>query len=160
MDQRHNQKEKSMLRKLSFAITVLIGLVTAAVAQTGSIQVDNPWARASVGKTGAIYLTIKNTGGTDDRLVSAATPAADQAQLHIEINDNGVMKMRPLSAIDVKANSTVTLAPGGMHVMLVGLKQPLKEGQSFPLTLTFAKAGQIDATVMVMKAGAMNGMAM
>jgi len=149
-----------MLKALSSAVTVFIGLITVAVAQTGSIQIDNPWARASVGKTGAIYLTIKNTGGTDDRLMSATTPAADQAQLHIEINDNGIMKMRPLSAIDVKGNSTVTLAPGGMHVMLVGLKQPLKEGQSFPLTLSFAKAGKIDVTVKVMKAGAMNGMAM
>ena len=149
-----------MLKALSFAVTVFIGLITVAVAQTGSIQIDNPWARASVVKTGAIYLTIKNTGGTDDRLVSAVTPAAEQAQLHIEINDNGIMKMRPLSAIDAKAHSTVTLAPGGMHVMLVGLKQPLKEGQSFPLMLSFAKAGKIDVTVMVMKAGAMNGMAM
>jgi hypothetical protein len=105
-------------------------------------------------------MTIKDVGSTDDRLVAVATPVADQAQLHIEMNDNGIMKMRPLSAIDVRANSTVALAPGGMHVMLIGLKQPLKEGQSFPMTLTFEKAGKLQVTVATQKAGATNGMAM
>lgn len=149
-----------MLKSLSLALTLMIGLVTAAAAQTPAIQVDQPWARASAGKTGAVYMTIKNSGSSDDQLIAVATPAADRAQMHIEINDNGVMKMRPISAIDVKASSSVTLAPGGLHVMLVGLKQPLTEGQRFPLTLTFAKAGKIDVTVITAKAGAMSGMAM
>jgi periplasmic copper chaperone A len=66
-------------------------------------------------------------------------------QLHIEINDNGIMKMRPLKSTS-KANGKATLAPGGMHFMLIGLKHHLKDGQSFPLTLTFEKAGKIDVT--------------
>ena len=75
-----------------------------------------------------------------------------------KIDDNGVMKLRPLKAIDVKANGEATLKPGGMHVMLVGLKQPLKEGENFPLTLTFEKAGKIDVKVAVKKAGSLGNM--
>ena len=146
-----------------YRMVTLIGMlvsciVTVAIAQTATIAVDHPWARASNAKTGAVYMSIKNTGPADDRLLAAASPVADQLQLHIEINDNGVMKMRPVPAIDVKANSEATLKPGGMHVMLIGLKQPLKEGQSFPLTLTFEKAGKIDVTVVVEKAGSMGNM--
>lgn len=147
-----------MFKMLSLPGLLLLGFIATAAAQTTTIQIDHCWARASVTKTGAVYMTIKNTGGSDDRLVAVATPVADRAQLHIEIDDNGIMRMRPLSAIDVKANSTVTLAPGGMHVMLIGLKQRLKEGQSFPMTLTFEKAGTLHVTAATQKAGAMNGM--
>jgi copper(I)-binding protein len=149
-----------MFKMLSLSGFLMLGFIATAAAQTTTIQIDRCWARASVTKTGAVYMTIKNTGSTDDRLVAVATPVADRAQLHIEMNDNGIMKMRPLSAIDVKANSTVTLAPGGMHVMLIGLKQRLKEGQSFPMTLTFEKAGTLHVTVATEKAGATSGMPM
>ena len=149
-----------MFKMLSLPGFLMLGFIATAAAQTTTIQIDHCWARASVTKTGAVYMTIKNTGNADDRLVAVATPVADRAQLHIEMNDNGIMKMRPLSAIDVKANSTVTLAPGGMHVMLIGLKQRLKEGQSFPMTLTFEKAGTLHVTVATQKAGATNDMAM
>jgi len=77
------------------------------------------------------------------------------AELHRTENDNGVMKMVPIAAIDVKAGQKVALAPGGYHVMLMDLKAPLTEGQSFPLTLVFDKAGKIDVMVKVGKAGAM-----
>jgi len=82
---------------------------------------------------------------------------AGEAQLHTTITDNGVMKMRPVSAIDLKPGASVTLKPGGMHVMLMDLKQPLKNGDSFPIALTFEKAGKVNATVKVQKAGAMSG---
>jgi len=88
------------------------------------------------------------------------TPIADQAQLHTEINDKGIMKMRAVSAIDVKPKGHTILKPGGLHVMLIGLKQPLKVVESFPLTLTFEKAGKLDVTVTVEKAAAMGGMKM
>ncbi len=68
--------------------------------------------------------------------------------------------MRPLPAIDVKSGGQTTLGPGGFHVMLISLKQPLKEGESFPLTLTFEKAGKLDVSVKVEKAGSMGGMRM
>jgi copper(I)-binding protein len=142
---------------LTLAGLFALGATAPAHAQA-TIDIDHPWARASMGKTGAVYLTIRNSAATDDRLVGAASPIADKAQLHSETNDNGVMKMRPLAAIDVKAKGQATLKPGGMHLMLIGLKQPLKAGDSFPLTLTFEHAGTIDVTVAVRKAGSMDDM--
>jgi periplasmic copper chaperone A len=105
-------------------------------------------------------MTVANKGPVQDRLLAAATPVADQAQLHTEINDKGIMKMREVPAIDVKPGGQTMLKPGGLHLMLVGLKQPLKVGDSFPLTLTFEKAGRLDVTVTVEKAPAMGGMKM
>ena len=146
-----------MLRRLWRVLILCLTLSAAAHAQTAGIQIEHPWARASGGQTGVVYLTIKNAGAADDRLVAAASPVAAKSELHITINDNGVMKMRPLSAIDVKAGSEIVLKPTGMHLMLMGLKQPLKEGQSFPLTLTFEKAGKVDTVVIIEKAGSAGG---
>jgi periplasmic copper chaperone A len=135
--------------------TFIVWLASAALAQSGPISVTDAWARASNVPTGAVYMTINNTGGTDDRLVAAQSPVAKIVQVHIEINDNGIMKMRQLQSVDVKSNSKATLSPGGIHLMLIGLKHHLKTGQSFPLTLTFEKAGKIEVTVAVKKAGSM-----
>ncbi len=144
-----------MTRMLMLLITSC--LFTVAAAQTATIAVDHPWARASIGQVGVVYMTLKNTGTIDDRLVAAATPVAAQAQLHISVNNNGVMSMRPLAAIELKAHGQTVLQPDGMHLMLTGLKHPLKAGQRFPLTLTFAKAGSLTVTVPVMKVGSMGG---
>jgi copper(I)-binding protein len=149
-----------MLKTISLAGLLIVSLAATALAENNSVQVDHPWARPSAGQTGAVYMTIANKGPVDDRLVSATTPIADQAQLHTEINDKGIMKMRAVSAIDVKPKGHTILKPGGLHVMLIGLKQPLKVGESFPLTLTFEKAGTFDVTVTVEKAAAMGGMKM
>lgn len=134
----------------------------AALAQQAPIVVTGAWARAMPkgASTGAAYVTVTNRGGAEDQLVGASTPVAAKAQLHTTITDNGVMKMRPVSEIAVKPGATVALKPGGFHLMLTGLKQPLTEGRSFPLTLNFAKAGKIETTVTVAKAGAMTGMDM
>ena len=144
-----------MTKTLSITVAYLIFLTTAALAQTGSISVTDAWARASSVSTGAVYMTIANAGAADDKLVAAQSPVAKQVQMHIEINDNGIMKMRPLPSIDVKGNAKATLAPGGMHLMLIGLKHHLKSGQNFPLTLTFAKAGSENVAVEVEKVGSM-----
>lgn len=149
---------------LSMTAVFVFCLVTAALAESGPISVSDVWARASNVSTSAVYLTVTNSGAADDKLIAAESPVAKQAQLHIEIDDHGIMKMRPLASIDVKANGKATLAPGGMHIMLMGLKHHLKAGQTFPLTLTFEKAGKIAVTVAVKKAGAtedsMGGMKM
>jgi copper(I)-binding protein len=133
-----------------------------AWAQSSAIAVQQPWARATPGgaKTGVVYMTIVNSGGADDQLVAASTPIAVEAQLHQTSMDNGVIKMRPIAALDLKAGATVKLAPGGYHLMLDNLKQPLKDGDSFPLTLTFAKSGKQDVQVTVAKIGAMQPDAM
>jgi len=142
-----------ILALISALCLVLLGSA-AAKADTG-IEIDHPWARATAGGSanGAVYLKIVNHGG-DDTLIAAATPAAGKAELHVSANENGVMTMRPLGEVAVKAGSTVEFKPNGMHVMLLGLKQPLKAGETFPLTLTFRKAGTIATAVKVEKPGA------
>jgi copper(I)-binding protein len=143
-----------MLSKpLAFAACLLIA--GAALAQTGQVELKDAWARATPGKAenGAAYLTIVSPAA--DRLVSVATPVAKKAELHTMTTEGGVMKMRPLAGVDVPAGQLVTLKPGGAHIMLMGLNQPLQAGQSFPLTLSFEKAGQREVTVKVEKPGAM-----
>ena len=150
----------SAIRSLVVATALLLGLATAAQAQSASgppIRIEGPWARATPGgaRNGAAYLTIVNQGPADDRLVAISTPAAGTAALHQTMEEQGVMKMLPVPALDLKAGATVAFEPGGYHIMLMNLKAPLKEGQTFPLALTFEKAGRIEVTVKVGKAGAM-----
>jgi periplasmic copper chaperone A len=133
-------------------------LAQDAFAQDGGgPKVEHPWARATPGqsKTGAAYLTIE--GGTaPDKLVGVSTPAAGKAEIHTQMNESGVMKMHGVDGVAVPAGRKVELKPGSYHVMLMDLKHPLKEGESFPLTLTFEKAGKREVTVPVGKVGAMD----
>jgi copper(I)-binding protein len=132
-----------------------LALTAAAPAQTLPLAVSDAWARATPGKStiGAAYATIESP--TADRLVAASTPVASKAELHTMSMSGMVMKMRPIAGVDIPAGQKVTLAPGGMHIMLIGLKKPLQAGQSFPLALTFAKAGTRTVEVAVEKVGAM-----
>jgi periplasmic copper chaperone A len=128
---------------------------TATLAQVGDIQIKGAWARATPGgaQTAAVYVTVESANG--DRLTGVSTPAAQQADIHSMTMEGSVMKMRQVDGIDLPAGTAVTLKPGGYHIMLTGLAQPLAEGQSFPLTLDFAKAGARQVTVSVEKIGAM-----
>jgi periplasmic copper chaperone A len=143
------------LRILTVA-AALCAFAASASAQTSPVSISNPWARATPAgaSTAAIYLTLEAPAA--DKLVSVATPAAKQADLHTMSMDNGVMKMRALPAgIDLPARQKVTLKPGGMHIMLSALTGPLKEGETIPLTLNFAKSGAQQISVPVEKVGAM-----
>ncbi len=124
--------------------------------KAGGIAVSQPWARATApgAPAGAAYLTVTNSGKEADRLVAASSPAAKTTELHTHIHDNGVMRMRPVEAIDVPAGGTVALKPGGLHVMLMGLTQPLSQGSTVDVTLTFEKAGKVTVPVAVQSAGA------
>lgn len=125
-----------------------------AAARAGDITIEQPFARATPAKVGGVFLVLKNGGGTADRLVKAASPVAGNVELHTHIKDGDAMRMRAVENIPVPANGQTALEPGGYHIMLIGLKQPLKEGGSIPLTLTFEKAGSVTVTVPVQKAGA------
>jgi len=140
--------------RIVLLVAGLIFVAGAASAQTGQLTVENAWARATPGKSavGAAYVTIRSP--TPDRLVAASTPVAKKAELHTMSMSGMVMKMRPVAGIDIPANQPVTLAPSGLHIMLEGLTKPLKAGQSFPLTLTFDKAGTRTVNVAVEKVGA------
>src|SRR5205823_7300517 len=98
-------------------------------------------------------LTIESAGG--DRLTGISTPAAKKAELHTMSMDGNVMKMRPLAGLDLPAGQKVALKPGAVHIMLMGLSEPLRAGQSFPLTLRFEKSGGREINVVVESAGAM-----
>jgi len=149
-----------MVRIGALTVALMICLASAARANSGPISIADVWARASNVSTGAVYMIINNSGDTNDRLVAAQSPVAKAVQIHIEINDNGFIKMRQLQSVEVKSNGKATLAPDGTHLMLIGLKHHLENGQKFPLTLTFEKAGKIEVTVAVKKAGSMGGMKM
>ena len=143
---------------MSFLLALAInGQVHAQTPDAKSIVIDHPWARATPtgAKTGAAYVTLINNGSSGDRLLAAKTPVADAVQFHSVSEENGVSRMREMRAVEVPPGGKVTFSPGGMHIMLVGLKQPLKEGQTFPLSLTFEKAGKVDVTVSIAKVGAM-----
>ena len=136
------------------ALAASLVVASAALAQTNQLEVSNAWARATPGKAenGAAYLTIQSP--TPDRLLTVSSPVAKKAELHTMSMEGMVMKMRPLAGVDIPAGQPVTLKPGGQHVMLLGLDAPLREGQSFPLTLTFEKAGTRTVTVAIEKPGA------
>ena len=136
------------------ALAASLAIASAALAQPTQLEVNSAWAGATPGKAenGAAYLTIQSP--TADRLVSVSSPVAKKAELHSMSMQGAVMKMRPIDGLDVPAGQPVALKPGGEHIMLMGLNQQLHEGQSFPLTLDFEKAGPRTVTVTVEKAGA------
>ena len=121
-----------------------------ALVPDSGVTVHDAWARASAGAatTGAAYVTLMG-GNQQDQLISVSTPVAATAEVHETINDNGVMKMRPLPGLAVPAGGMVTFVPGGTHIMLTGLKQKLTAGQNFPLTLTFAHTAPLTVNVQV-----------
>jgi len=143
---------------LSLVLSLLAGPVLAHDAKVGDLVIMEPWARATIGqvKTGVVYLTVVNHGATGDRLLAVSTPAAAKAELHTHIMDEGVMKMRPVEAIDIAAKGSTALEPGGYHVMLMGVQEPLREGEAFPMTLTFETAGSVDVEVHVQGIAAMH----
>jgi hypothetical protein len=126
--------------------------------RAGDLHIRHPYATPTPpgAKVGAAYLaTLENRGTRADRLLGAASPIAERIELHAsDIDAAGVMRMRRLEAIDLAPGAAVRLRPGrGAHLMLLGLKQPLKVGDSFPLTLQFEHAGSVEVRVDVQKPG-------
>jgi len=151
------------LAAISAAIIAMISvsIATAHQEKVGSVTVHHPWARASAtsqAKTGAIFLKLENHSDSEVILIEASTDVAKRTELHTHImNDNGVMQMRPVEGgIRVSASETVELKPGGLHIMLMGLKAPLFEGEFFDITLTFSdgSTGTVPVEVMGVAAGA------
>jgi periplasmic copper chaperone A len=131
--------------------------VSAHEYKTGDLLIGHPWARptAEGAKIGAAYLSIENKGKEADKLVSAESTAAEKAELHQSSEVNGVMSMRPVEGgIEVKSGAVTELKPGGYHIMLLGLKRQLREGDMVPLTITLAKAGPVSVEIKVEKTGA------
>jgi len=121
----------------------------------GSLTISHGWTRAAgANATGAGFMTIRNTGPQPDRLLSAATPIARSVELHTSFRDGDVMRMRPVPNIEIPPGQTVELRPGGNHIMLIGLAEPLRQGSAITLTLTFERAGETRVPLDVLAAGA------
>ncbi len=148
---------KTILNVLAGLLLTLALGAGVARADNGGIRIEQAWGRATPGnaKTGAFYLSITNTGSAPDRLTAASTPAANSVQLHETIMVNNVMEMRPLPSVTIEPGKTVVFEPGHDHIMLMGLKAPLKAGDKVPLTLTFDHAGAQQVMVAIGKVGAM-----
>ncbi|HEY2873581.1 MAG TPA: copper chaperone PCu(A)C [Reyranella sp.] len=152
-----------LVRSPLLALLALLLGASPAVAhdyKLGALEIDQPWARATppTAPTGGGYLSVKNTGTTPDRLMSASSPAAGAVQVHQMKMEGSIMRMRELDGpLEIKPGETVTLAPGGLHLMMLGLKEPLKQGENVPLTLVFEKAGKVDVELAVVAMGATPG---
>ena len=145
-----------MFRRLILAAPLLLALPAAAQeVRAGDLVITQGWSRAAgAGGTGAGYLSISNRGTTADRLLSASSPAARAAELHPHMREGDVMRMRPMPAIDIPPGGTVTLQPGGQHLMLLGLSAPLRQGETVPVTLRFERAGEVRVNLAIQAAGA------
>jgi hypothetical protein len=142
---------------LAIALVLIgVGGATAHEYTSKSVTVAHPWARATPGgvKVGGAYLEMRAAAESGDRLIAAKSPVAGAAELHSHIMENGIARMRRVDAIVVPAGKSVTLRPGGYHLMLTDLKAPLKEGDLLKLTLVFEKAGEIEVEATVEPIGA------
>ncbi len=134
-------------------LALSLGLAAPAMAQ--GVAVEQPWTRAAPqGGVGGAFMTLRNTGTTEDRLLAVTSPLAGKVELHETRRDGDVMRMRPVDTIPLPAGAAVALAPGGLHVMLIGLQKPLAAGERVPLTLRFERAGAVTVEAEVLAAGA------
>jgi periplasmic copper chaperone A len=134
-------------------------LSDSARAEDSGIVISDAWAKPTLRgtRTGAVYLTLTNRGSASDHLVAISTPVAERAELHEDVMTKGVMSMKPVADLALAPGANVAITPGHYHVMLIGVRAPLAAGQSFPLTLTFDRAGPVEASVTVTRAPPMSG---
>jgi periplasmic copper chaperone A len=129
----------------------------AADYDVGSIHISQPWSRATPkgASSGAGYMTITNKGSAPDTVNCVSSDSSAQCQIHTMTMDGGVMKMRPVEGgLEIKPGETVTLKPGGLHIMLLDLKHPLEAGQNLKATLKFDHAGTVDVEYPIAGIGA------
>jgi periplasmic copper chaperone A len=142
------------------ALAALLAVSPAAEAadyNVGSIHISQPWSRATPkgASSGAGYMTITNNGSAPDRVSCVSSDASAECQIHTMTMDNGVMKMRPVEGgLEILPGQTITLKPGGFHMMLLNLKHPLEAGGTMKATLKFEHAGRLDVDYPVAAIGA------
>ena len=125
------------------------------LAALGQVTVEQAWVRATPpGATVAGgYMVLRNAGSAGDKLVGASSPASARVEMHVHINDNGVMKMREVPGYEVPAKGAFELKPGGAHLMFMDVKRPFREGEKIPVRLRFEKAGEVSAEFHVGRLG-------
>ena len=149
---------RALCRRGMPAAVAVVLLAAGHPAWAGNPQVESRWARATAGRaeTGAAYMVLVG-GEQADTLIGVSSPVAETVELHTHLETDGVMRMRQVDSIPIPAKAQVVFRPGGLHIMLIGLKGPLKEGRTFPLTLTFEHAGRIETEVPILASGARSG---
>ena len=146
-------------RNLLLALTMLGMSPVAVVAhefKVGDLEIDHPWSRATGQSRPAVgYLTIRNHGTQPERLLGVETRIAEHAMVHANVIENGVAKMMAAEGLEIPPGGEVALAPkGDYHLMFMGLKQGLAEGDTFRVTLIFKHAGRVEVTFVTESAGA------
>ncbi|RUW59957.1 copper chaperone PCu(A)C [Mesorhizobium sp. M7A.F.Ca.US.008.03.1.1] len=155
-------EERVGIAVLALALSFVGGpSVFAHEFKLGDLEIGHPWSRATPAgaKVAGGYFTITNNGSAPDRLVSISSDVSEKAELHEMGVKDGVMTMRPVAGgLEIPAGGKVALAPGGYHLMFIGLKRQPKQGEKFSATLTFEKAGpvSVDFAVEGMGGGAMD----
>lgn len=138
--------------------TLLFGAAACAQGyRIGDIHVADPQARATAPgqPAGAVYLSMENRGAAADSLIAASSPAAKAVEIHTMSMQGNVMRMRQVPGIPLAPAQKIAMTPGhGYHIMLIGLTQPLKLGDRFPLTLSFEQSGALEVSVQVVDTGA------
>jgi copper(I)-binding protein len=151
------------MKPIIIALAALLALLTGASAhdyKLGSLHIVHPWARATPkgASVGGGYMKITNNGTVADRLVGGSSPVAGRFEIHEMSVEQGVMRMRLLrDGLEIKPGQTVELKPGSFHVMLIDLKQPIREKERFKGTLIFEKAGTVEVEYAVEAVGASPG---
>jgi len=150
-----------MKKALRFLPLLLVLVLAACQGQAGTkigdIEIVSPWARAAAsmagmeggGGNGGAFMLLKNSGTTPDKLIRAASDVAETVEIHQTIMEGDVMRMSPVEFVEIPAGGEVELKPGSYHVMLIGLKQDLKAGETINITLTFENAGETTVKVEV-----------
>jgi periplasmic copper chaperone A len=142
-----------MMRYVAFLLAL------CASAAWGQVEIDKPWIRATApgAKVAAGYMTIVNTAAQPDRLVGGVSAVAAKVETHVHIRDGEILRMREVQGYDIPAKGRFELRPGGAHLMLVDIRQPLKEGDSVPVTLEFERAGEVTVNFRVGRLTAPSG---
>lgn len=140
------------MKPLFTLLAAVAALFCAPALADPEIRVTGAWARATPpnAATAAVYLTVWNGGDRLDRLTGASTALAAEAKLHGHAEEAGVLRMRPLAAVEVAPGDSAVLEPGGRHIMLFGLKQQLETGSTVPLTLHFESTGPVEVRAQVL----------
>ncbi|WP_188252843.1 copper chaperone PCu(A)C [Pseudaminobacter soli (ex Zhang et al. 2022)] len=148
-----------MFRRTAAALAALIALAGPSLAhefKAGTIEIGHPWSRPTPpsAPVASGYMKLTNTGTEVDRLTAISSPAAERADIHRSIVENGVASMRPVEALAIEPGATVDFEAEKLHVMFIGPDRQLKDGERFPATLVFEKAGAVEVEFVVQRRAA------
>ena len=144
---------RKVLRQTLVALVIIIGFFEASVAGSDKVLIEDAWSRTSIGtsRPGVAYMKIRNTGDVVVTLIGISTDIALKTQIHrTSTNNQGVSSMAPVGEIEIAPGETVTLEPGGLHAMLMGLQRKMKEGESFFMTLVFSDGGEVAVEIPIL----------